>query len=123
MEPVVAFFWLMVGTIAVTATVFRYLRERSRLALLRTIVEKGQSIPTHLFQESPRAWDHRGFFVAAILLGGISVAMALFGITIQSGLLHGVDTEKDNLVLILSLFPFCLGGACMVAGRYLRSHG
>ena len=123
MEPVVAFFWLMVGTIAVTATVFRYLRERSRLALLRTLVDKGQAIPTNLFQESPRAWDPRGFVVAGILLGGISVAMALIGITIQSGLVHGVYTEKDNLVLILSLFPFCLGAACMVAGRYLRSHG
>jgi hypothetical protein len=123
MEPVVAFFWLMVGAIAVTATVFRYLRERSRLALLRTIVEKGQPMPANLFQESPRAWDHRAFVVAGILLGGISVAMALIGITIRSGLLHGVYTEKDNLVLILSLFPFCLGAACMVAGRYLRSHG
>jgi hypothetical protein len=123
MEPVVAFFWLMVGTIAVTATVFRYLRERSRLALLRTLVERGQSLPHDFLQEGPRDWDHRGFVVAGILLAGLSLATALLGIAIQSGLLHGVHTEKDNLVLILSLFPFCIGAACMVAGRYLRSHG
>jgi hypothetical protein len=122
MEPVVAFFWLMVGTIAVTAIVFRYLRERSRLALLRALVEKGQPLPHDLLQEGSRAWDHRGLFVAGILLAGLSVAMALLGIAIQSGLLHGVHMEKDNLVLILSLFPLCLGAACMVAGRYLRSH-
>jgi hypothetical protein len=123
MEPVVAFFWLMVGTIAVAAIVFRYLRERSRLALLRTLVEKGQSLPHNLLQEGSRDWDHRGFVVASILLAGLSLATALFGITILSGLLHGVHMEKDNLVLILSLFPFCLSAACMAAGRYLRSHG
>jgi hypothetical protein len=84
---------------------------------------KANRCPPNLLQESPRAWDHRGFVVAGILLAGLSVAIALIGVTIQSGLLHGVHTEKDNLVLILSLFPFCLSAACVVAGRYLRSHG
>lgn len=122
MEPVIALFWLMVGTISVTAIFFRYLRERSRNALLRAFVEKGQALPPDILQETPRAWDPRSFVVASILLAGLGVAMALFGIIIVSGLLHGVRTEKDNLVLVLSLFPFCFSAASMVAGRYLRSN-
>lgn len=123
MEPVVAMFWLMVGVIAVTSIFFRYLRERNRNALLQTLVEKGQTISPNLFYEAPGHWDHRGFIVAGILLIALGLATALFGWTISGGLLHGVKTEKDNLVLFLSLFPFILGGASMVAGRYLRSHG
>lgn len=123
MEPVIAFFWLMVGTIAVTAIVFRYLRERARIGLLRVLVEKGQTLSPDIFQETPRAWDPRGFVVAGIFMAGISAAMALVGLTITSGWLHGVQTERDNLVLISSVVPLCLGAACVGAARYLRSHG
>lgn len=123
MEPVVAFFWLMVGTISVAAIVFRYLRERGRLTLMRALVEQGQPLPSDLFQEVSRSWDPRGFVVAGILLMGLSAGLALAGLTLSSGLLHETQGDKDGLLLILSLVPFCLGAACMVAGRYLRSHG
>ena len=123
MEPVVALFWLMVGVIAVTSIFFRYLRERSRNALFQTQLEKGQAIPPNLFYETSVPWDHRGFTVVGILLIALGLATALFGWSISPGLLHRVETEKDNLVLFVSLFPLILGGASMVAGRYLRSHG
>jgi hypothetical protein len=123
MEPVVAFFWLMVGTISVTAIIFRYLRERGRMALLRALVEKGHPFPNEIFQDPPSSFDHRSFVVAGILLVGLSAGLALAGLTLTSGVLHETQGEKDGLVLILSLIPFCLGAACMVAGRYLRSYG
>lgn len=123
MEPVVALFWLMIGTISVTAIIFRYLRERARLALLRALVEKGQALPADVFQEAPRAWDPRSFVVAGILLVGLSAGLALAGLIFENGQLQEAHEVRKNLLLILSLVPFCLGAACMVAGRYLRSHG
>lgn len=129
MEPLIVFFWLLVGVITVIVIIFRHLGQRNRIALLRSLVEKGQPIPTGLFSEEPKRWDHRGFIVAGILLIGLAVATSLFGLAAGNLLavtvttLHGVEREKDSTVLFLSLFPLCLGGASIVAGRYLRSHG
>jgi hypothetical protein len=129
MEPLIVFFWTLVAVITVIAMSFRHLSQRNRVALLRNLVEKGQPIPTGLFSEEPRRWDHRGFMVAGILLIGMAVATALFGWAVGSMLgetvttAKGVVREKNNYVLFLSLFPLCLGGASIVAGRYLRAHG
>jgi hypothetical protein len=128
-EQIVVLFWLMVGIIAVTAIIFRYLGERGRNALLRALVEKDQPLPPGLLRETPQTWDPRGFVVAGILLIGLGAATALFGLALASGLMWadctncGDDDAPARMVLFLSLFPFCLGAACLVIGRYLKSNG
>jgi hypothetical protein len=129
MEPLIALFWLLVGTVAVTALVLRFLGERSRNGLLRVMVEKGQPLPPDLMRDTPRSWDPRGFIVAGILLIGLGAATALFGAAIASGLMWadctncGHQDTPGRMVLFLSLFPFCLGAACLVIGRYLKPNG
>jgi hypothetical protein len=107
----------MVGIVAVTAIIFRYLGERGRNALLRALVEKDQPLPPGLLQETPGSWDPRRFIAAGMLLIGLGVATALFGVLVSSGDLPGLTDGRDNLVLAISLFPFCLGGACYPEGH------
>jgi hypothetical protein len=140
MDPgIIALFWLLVGVVATTALILRFLSERGRNSILRALVDKGQPLPADLMRETPRSWDPRGFVVAGVLLIGLGVATALFGAAVANGMVfdleatrhtmsNGVVTEvkytrRENVILFLSLFPFCLGVACLVIGRHLKANG
>jgi hypothetical protein len=127
MSPhVVIAFWNVVAIVAVCAIIFRFLGERSRNRLFQSLVEKGQPLPPDLMRETPRAWDPRGFVVAGILLLALGVATALFGLAVSSGLAWDDAASSggpSRMVMLLSLFPFCLGGACLLIGRLLKTNG
>jgi len=114
-------FWLVIGAIVIAGTYFRNAAQVSRNEVIKTLLEKGHPLPPELFKEG-RPWDHRNFVAGGILLCGLGVAAAVFFWALTSGLFGGPDNEHAKFLPFVSACPVCLGIACFLVGRYLKSH-
>lgn len=119
--------WLMIAAIVVASLGFRYATAARRGDVIRAMVEKGAPVPPELFQE-PRRRPATGltFISTGIVLLGLSVASLVFFWALTSPTFgpHGVGTPggPPPFLPFISAFPFFIGIACLVAGRYLKSH-
>jgi peptidoglycan/LPS O-acetylase OafA/YrhL len=111
--------WLVIGAIAIAAIYFRHAKTVSRHHVLQTMIEKGQPVSTDIFDE--RQQPRRGievwqsFMAAGIILIGVGFAMAIFFTALQW------SREVDEKFLpAISAFPFCVGIACLVVGRFIK---
>lgn len=112
-------FWLVIGAIVITAIYFRHAKAVSRHHVLQTMIEKGQPVSTDIFDERhvPRrgieVWQ--SFMAAGIILIGLGFAMAIFFTALQ-----WTDEVNERFLPAISAFPFCLGIACLVVGRFIK---
>lgn len=113
-------FWLVIGAITVAAHYFHNRLSEKKTELLQTFVDKGQPIPPELLVAGRTLYDHRAFTVGGIILLAIGAAAAMFFWSMSSGT-FGKATGPTWLPF-LSVFPFCIGGACLFVARYLRRH-
>lgn len=115
-------FWLAIGVICVAAIYFRYATAVNRNKVIETMVEKGAPIPADLFQEPPRRpIGSRSFIAAGILLLGTGAACLVFFWALTSSQFGGRDGAPPFVVFI-SAFPIFIGIACLLVGRYFKSH-
>jgi len=121
MSPFI-FFWLMIAIIAVSALYFRYATGAKRSQVIQAMVEKGVPLPPDLFQEPRRRpIGSRTFIAAGILLLGTATACLVFFLALTSSVLNDHD-QAPRFVPFISAFPFCIGIACLLVGRYFKSH-
>jgi hypothetical protein len=115
-------FWLIIGAIVIASLYFRHQTAVRRTQVIQTMVEKGAPIPSDLFQE-PRRNPINGhtFIAAGILLLGLAAAALVFFLALTSAALND-HAQAPRFVPFLSAFPFFIGIACLVTGRYLKSH-
>jgi len=115
-------FWLFIAAIAIASIVFRHLTAARRSQVIQAMVEKGAPIPPDLFQE-PRRRPINGhtFIATGILLLGLAAGALVFFLALSSSALNE-HPEAPRFVPFLSAFPFCIGIACLLVGRYLKSH-
>lgn len=115
-------FWLVIGVIALASIYFRHATARSRDQVIQAMAEKGQPLPPDFFTgPRRRAIDHRTFTATGILLLGLAAGALVFFLALSSSVLNNHD-EAPQFVPFLSAFPFFIGIACLVVGRYLKSH-
>jgi hypothetical protein len=116
------FFWLAIAAIAIASVYFRHATAARRTQVIQTMVEKGAPIPPDLFQE-PRRQPINGhtFIAAGILLLGLAAAALVFFLALTSTTFNNGD-QAPRFVPFLSAFPFFIGIACLLTGRYLKSH-
>jgi hypothetical protein len=115
-------FWLVIGAIAVASIYFRHATARSRDQVIQAMAEKGQPLPPDFFTgPRRRAIDHRTFTAAGILLLGTAAACLVFFLALASITFNEPD-HAPRFVPFISAFPFFIGIACLVVGRYLKSH-
>jgi hypothetical protein len=113
------FLWLVIGTIAVAAIYFRHAKAISRHHVLQAMIEKGQPVSTEIFDE--RQYRRRGievwqsFMAAGIILIGVGFAMAIFFTALQ-----WAGEVDERFLPAISAFPFCVGIACLVVGRFIK---
>jgi hypothetical protein len=114
--------WLVIGAIAVSAIVFRFLSEMSRHHTMRVLAEKGQAIPPEIFSATAASY-HRtaNSFRAGVILMSIGVAVAVFfwAMTSNSGMFRG-PIEGVSWLPVLGIIPFMLGFALFVIAVFER---
>lgn len=123
MDPVV-FFWLAVVVIAVSAIYFRHATAAKRSQVIQAMVEKGMPLPPDLFQEPRRRpLGSRTFIAAGILLLGTAAACLVFFWAMTSTQ-FGPPGHDDipPFLTFTSAFPFFIGIASLLVGRYYKSH-
>jgi hypothetical protein len=123
MDPVI-FFWLAVAAIAVSAIYFRHQTAAKRSQVIQAMVEKGVPLPPDLFQEPRRrAIGSHTFIAAGILLLGTAAACLVFFWALTSSQ-FGIPNHNDapQFLIFISAFPFFIGIACLLVGRYFKSH-
>ncbi len=115
-------FWLTIGVICVAALYFRHATAASRSKVIEAMVEKGTPIPPDLFQEPRRRpFGSRTFIAAGILHLGVAAGCLVFFLALTSKTLN----EHEHVPLFVpfvSAFPFFIGIACLLVGRYFKSH-
>lgn len=111
------FFWLAIAAIVIAAIYFRHRTQEGRNGVLQTMIEKGQPVPSHLFQEPRRPLDGNRLVVGGILLLSLAAAMGVF----LSTLIY-FEAAKEFWLPFVAAFPFCLGIGCLVAARVLKRH-
>jgi len=118
----VIFFWLMMAIIAVSAIYFRHATAARRSQVIQAMVEKGAPVPPDLFQEPRRRPIGSHTFIAAgILLLGTATATLVFFLALTSSMFNDRD-HVPRFLPFISAFPFFIGIACLLVGRYLKSH-
>ncbi|MBV9548968.1 MAG: hypothetical protein JO256_04770 [Alphaproteobacteria bacterium] len=121
-DPVIIF-WLMIGVIAVASLYFRHATAVKRTEVLQAMIEKGAPIPPDLFQEPRRRpVGSRSFVAAGILLLGTAAAMLVFFLAFISSRFGVPDRAGIAYLPFTSAFPFFVGIACLLVGRYFKSH-
>jgi len=115
-------FWLIIGAIVVASIYFRHQTAARRTQVIQAMVEKGAPIPADLFQE-PRRNPINGhtFIAAGILLLGLAAGALVFFLALSSPAINE-HQEAPRFVPFISAFPFFIGIACLITGRYLKSH-
>lgn len=120
MEPIIVF-WLMIAAIAVSAIYFRYATAAKRSQVIQAMVEKGAPLPPDLFQEPRRRpIGSRTFIAAGILLLGTAAGCLVFFLALTSNM-FGDHEGAPAFLPFISAFPFCIGVACLLVGRYFKS--
>ena len=120
-DPVIVF-WLVIAAIAVSAIYFRHATAARRSQVIQAMVEKGAPVPPDLFQEPRRRpIGSRTFIAAGILLLGCAAGCLVFFWALTSSLFGDHDRPPAFLPFI-SAFPFFIGVACLLVGRYLKSN-
>jgi hypothetical protein len=115
-------FWLVIAAIAIAGIYFRHATAARRTQVIQAMVEKGTPVPPDLFQE-PRRRPINGhtFIAAGILLLGLAAGALVFFLALTSSTLNAQE-QAPRFVPFISAFPFFIGVACLITGRYLKSH-
>jgi hypothetical protein len=123
MEPVIVF-WLMIAAIAVSAIYFRHATAARRSQVIQAMVEKGVPLPPDLFQEPRRRpVGSRTFIAAGILLLGTAAGCLVFFWAMTSSQFGPPGNEEiPKFLIFTSAFPFFIGVACLLVGRYFKSN-
>ncbi len=115
------FFWLVIAAIAIAGMYFRYAASTARDRAIQAMAEKGLPLPPDLFQEPRRRpIGIRTFTAAGILLLGLAAAMLVFFWALTSS--NFGDAAQERFLPFLSAFPFFIGIASLLVGRYYKSH-
>jgi hypothetical protein len=118
MEPIIVF-WLMIAAIAVSAIYFRYATAAKRSQVIQAMVEKGAPVPPDLFQEPRRRpIGSRTFIAAGILLLGTAAGCLVFFLALSS---NQFGENAPHFLPFITAFPFFIGIACLLVGRYFKS--
>lgn len=116
-------FWIVIGVIAVAAIYFRYLEQASRDKTLRTLAEKGQSIPPELLRYDGRTYGYRG---GGTIRGGLILMAVGAGVAIMFWGMTGYDSSIEGMAArgawlpTLGAIPFLIGVALFLSGLFDR---
>jgi len=115
-------FWFFIAAIAIAAIYFRYATAAKRSQVIQAMVEKGAPVPPDLFQEPRRRpFGSRTFIAAGVLLLGTAAGTLIFFLALTSSAFN--DGEHiPHFLPFMSAFPFCIGVACLLVGRYFKSN-
>jgi hypothetical protein len=115
-------FWLFIAAIAISGIYFRHQTAAKRSQVIQAMVEKGTPVPPDLLQEPRRPpAGSKSLISTGIVLLGVAPATLVFFIALTSNQFGLPDRGQIAFLPFLSAFPFFIGLACLVAGRYLKS--
>jgi hypothetical protein len=113
-----AVFWLVIGAIVIAGILGSNYVAAKKSALIESFIEKGLPIPPGLI-EGRKLYDWRGFMVAGVILVASGIALLIF---FSALITWQADDPDQRFLPFISAFPFCIGVACLLIAKYLRTH-
>jgi Domain of unknown function (DUF6249) len=112
-------FWIVIGIVVVANGYFVYQVRLARYRVMQTLADKGQPVPTELFN-GPRRAAPVGMLRGAVVLLCLGAALGLFfwSMTAQS-IFHG-PIETAAWLPTIALFPIAIGFALLLMAMLER---
>jgi len=115
------YFWIAIAAIAIISIFFRFLSEHSRNKTLRTLAEKGHTIPPELLVNDPISY-HRtaNAFRGGIILMCIGIGLAIFFYAMTGGGGFDGPIKEVSWLPAVGVIPFMIGFALFIIALFER---
>lgn len=113
-------FWMFIGAVAIAGIVFDYQKRRLNVDLLRTLIEKGQSIDPAVLAKlmSPETLDER-VDPTQLKLGGIITTAAGVGLMFMAYFISRIAPVALYPILGSGIITICVGVGLIIGSKVL----
>ena len=100
-------FWIFIAVIVVFGSLFGYLKSRSRDRAISDIAQRGQPVPTELYDLTPQT-SRAGLLIGGLVMLFIGIALSTVGWSLAGAHQSPVGSE------LIGLFPGGIGIALLI---------